>query len=103
MLATFANQLEVNKSKDGLDVTIRYQHTLRCPITVWFERSHKNKYGWVMQFQAKNNSLLKEFRSDLFKQAIQYIERRTRRPVTEISYEDLLALAGALEIQKIAA
>lgn len=103
MLATFANKLEAKRITGSDECVVNYSHTLRCPVDVWFERSHKNNYGWVMQFKAKNNSILKEFRNDLFKQAIQYIERRKKTPVTEISFEDILVLADAVEIQQIAA
>ena len=103
MLATFSNKLEAKRLTGSEECIVNYSHSLRCPVDVWFERSYKNKYGWVMQFKATSNSVLKEFRSDLFKQAIQYIERRQKSPVTDITFEDILSMADAIEINRVAA
>jgi len=42
-----------------------------------------------------------QFRNDIFRQAVRYIERRARRPVTEVCYDDILEMAGALGIKQI--
>tara|TARA_R110000868_G_scaffold262401_1_gene520986 strand:- start:159983 stop:160297 length:315 start_codon:yes stop_codon:yes gene_type:complete len=101
MLATFANKLQEKKVPTSNVPLVYYTHNFRCPVDVWFERSYKNKFGWVVQFKAKSNRVLEEFRGDIFKQAIHYIERRTKRPVTEVSFDEILELAEALEIKKV--
>lgn len=101
MLATFANKLELRPSRQSDEDVVFYNHSLRCPVDVWFEKSGKNKFGWVIQFKAPRSSILDEFRTDIFRQAVRYIERRTRRPVTDVSYEDIIEMADALEIKKI--
>ena len=101
MIATFANKLEVRPVRNSTADVIFYEHSLRCPVDVWFEKSDKNKFGWVIQFKAPRSSILDEFRNDIFRQAVRYIERRARRPVTEVCYDDIMEMAGALEIKQI--
>lgn len=102
MLATFANRLEPRVGgADGAPLVF-YAHSLRCPVDVWIEKNYKNKYGWIVQFKAVGNGIVNEFRADLFKQVVGYIERRAQRQVTDISFDDIVDLSNALEINKMA-
>ena len=101
MIATFANKLEMRAADHGDGGIVFYDHSLRCPVDVWFEKSDKNKFGWVVQFKAPRSSILDEFRTDIFRQAVKYIERRARRPVTEVSFADIMSMANALEVKHL--
>lgn len=101
MIATFANKLELRHVSHSSESAIFYEHSLRCPVDVWFEQSDKNKFGWVIQFKAPRSSILDEFRTDIFRQAVRYIEKRARRPVTEVSYNDIVVMADALEVKQV--
>jgi len=99
MLATFNNRLKVEPVIQQENERVYYKHSFRCPVEVWFEKTDKNPYGWVLQFKAPSDALLKEFRNALFKQALGYLEARSRRRVTDVNFSDIMGMSEALEIK----
>ena len=99
MLATFKNRLEVQYMAAQTSDRVYFKHTFRCPVEVWFEKTDKNPYGWILQFKAPSESLLREFRNALFKQALGYLEARSKRRVTDVKFADIVTLSGAMEIK----
>lgn len=99
MLATFANKLETEACGAAGDERILFEHSFRCPIEVWFEKTEDNQYGWVLQFKSPSDSLLNEFRGPIFKQVVKYLEMRSRRKITDVTFDEILSMAEALEIK----
>lgn len=97
--ATFSNQLEYVETVDDRPDRVYYQHAYRCPIKSWFEATDRNPYGWVLQFETQNSHVLKQFRSDIFRDAISYVERRAKRRAIEINFESIVNLAEATEVR----
>lgn len=97
--ATFVNKFDY-KPKAGLGVDkVYYKHSYRCPVEAWFEATEDNPYGWVLQFESKNSHVLKQFRSDIFKDAIAYLEGRAGCRATEVNFDTIVDLAKAKEIR----
>ena len=101
MLATFANKLQIQVKPHSEEKKIFFQHSFRCAVQVWFEYTNDNQYGWVLQFTSPNDALLNEFRGPIFKQVVAYLERRSRRKITDISFEEIGKMADALEIKQV--
>ena len=101
MLATFANRLEQKEIGVARDVRVFFEHSFRCAVEVWFEQTTDNQYGWVLQFKSPNDALLNEFRGPIFKQVVRYLEMRSRRKITDISFSEISEMAHALEIKTI--
>jgi hypothetical protein len=97
MLATISNRLKKVTTKNAEKVM--FNHTFRCPIEAWFEKTDTNKYGWTIAFFAPHPKLLEEFKSAIFKQSVSYIEQRAEKKITELSFEDIETLSGALNIK----
>lgn len=97
MLATFSNRLK-KVQEDGIEKVV-FSHSYRCPIEAWFEKTNQNKYGWTLAFFAPHPSLLEEFKSAIFRQSVEYIEKRTDKKIVELSFEDIEQLSEALNIK----
>lgn len=97
--ATFANKLSLVEDPRTYARKVYFKHAFRCPVKAWFEETDKNPFGWVLQFETANDSVLKEFRNDIFKSAVSYIERRSKRKATDISFENIIQLAEAKDIR----
>jgi hypothetical protein len=98
MYATFQKRLRIAQDPSGA-AKVMYEHSFRCPVIAWFEESDQNPFGWVIQFESNNPGILKEFKSPIFKQGVEYLEQRLERKVTEISFEDIAALAKTTQIK----
>lgn len=101
MLATFANRLETKEMATSDCSKIFFEHSFRCPVDVWFEETSDNQYGWVLQFKSASDALLNEFRGPIFKQVVRYLEMRSRRKITDVSFSEIMKMAEALEIKSV--
>lgn len=97
MLATFSNRLK--KVEHGSTEKVMFNHSFRCPVEAWFEKTTQNKYGWTLAFFAPHPKLLAEFKSAIFKQSIAYVEQRAEKKIIDLSFEDIEKLSNALNIK----
>jgi hypothetical protein len=99
MEAVFRNRLTRVEKRQTLQV--EFKHGFDAPVRTWFEASDNNPFGWIMQFECKNDALLKEFKEDIFRRGIKYIEKRADDEVKQISFNDIQGMADALEIKSV--
>lgn len=102
MKATFANRLECQDDPKHPGIKrVVYKHSFRCQVFSWFERSEQNPMGWMIQFESDSQGVLKEFKGAIFKQAVHYIEMRTRHKITNVTFDELVDLAETQSVQSI--
>lgn len=97
--ATFVNRLHLKEDVRTAKQRIYFQHSYRCPVQAWFEESDKNSFGWVVQFETSSDHILKNFRNDIFKTAVSYIEKRAKKRAVDIKFYQIALLATAKEVK----
>ena len=97
MEAVFRNRLK--RVERTQNIQVEFKHGFDAPVRTWFEECNKNPFGWIMQFECKSDALLKEFKEDIFRRGIGYIEKRADDDVKQISFSDITRMADALEVK----
>lgn len=98
--ATFSDELVQYTDPETRSESIRFAHSLRCEIRVTITETKENNVGWKINMHG-NPRIIEAFKREVFYHTVEYLERRLRKKVNRISYNDIEKLANAQIIRTV--
>lgn len=97
---TFSDSLMVKEDPVTRNIIVAFDHGFRVNIDVHIAKTEENKIGWRINMHG-NSEVIKAAKKELFEHTIHYLEKRLRKTLGKISFDDILLLTQARPIKSV--
>tara|TARA_R110000868_G_scaffold189695_2_gene433171 strand:+ start:221742 stop:222059 length:318 start_codon:yes stop_codon:yes gene_type:complete len=97
---TFSDALKIKEDPVTRDIVVIYEHGFRININVQIVETDQNQMGWRINMLG-NNEVIKAAKKELFANTVHYLEKRLRKALGRISFEDIILLTQAKAIKSV--
>ncbi|MAF30868.1 MAG: hypothetical protein CMF60_01510 [Magnetococcales bacterium] len=97
---TFSDALKVREDPSTRNVFVLFNHGFRVKIDVHIAKTTQNKIGWRINMHG-NSEVIRATKKELFDHTIHYLEKRLRKPLAKITFEDIILLTQAKPIKSV--
>ena len=82
------------------NIIVNFEHGFRVNIDVHIAKTEENKIGWRINMHG-NSEVIKATKKELFEHTVHYLEKRLRKALNKISFEDIILLTQAKAIKSV--
>ncbi len=97
---TFSDALKIKEDAITRNVVVNFEHGFRVNIDVHIAQTEENKIGWRINMHG-NSEVIKAAKKELFEHTVHYLEKRLRKSLNTISFEDIILLTQAKPIKSV--
>lgn len=97
---TFSDALKIKEDISTRNVIVNFDHGFRVNIDVHIAQTKDNKIGWRINMHG-NSEVIKAAKKELFQHTVHYLEKRLRKNLNAITFEDIILLTQAKPIKSV--